>query len=261
MRNHSPDYSRLGELILGLDDPSPVNVLNQGGTSPFLLIGDHAGRAIPQRLASLGLDPEVLDLHIASDIGVAGLGTLLSERLDACFVSQTYSRLVIDCNRKPGDATSICTSSDGIAIPGNAQLSDDERRARQIFILQPYQKAIADALERGRARGQPTFIVSLHSFTPVMAGYRRPWHFGVLHRHDSLLSSRMLELLRDEFGSAAGDNQPYQLDDKDYTVPLHADAHGLDYLELEVRQDIIASTNGQSVVASLVARMLKAAIQ
>lgn len=230
--------------------------MNQGGSSSIVLVGDHAGHAIPQKLGTLGLDPASLDLHIASDIGVSGLGRHLSEQLDACFISQTYSRLVIDCNRKPGDPTSICTASDGIEIPGNLRLSADARQARQRYILQPYHEAIAAELNHRASRGRRTLLVSLHSFTPVMNAFERPWKFGVLHRHDSALSSRVLAGLRTELGSIVGDNEPYAMDDKDYTVPLHADPRALDYLELEVRQDLLADDAGQMSVASFIARLL-----
>ena len=75
--------------MLGSDDPPPKIVTNPGGLSPFLLLGDHAGRAIPTQLHDLGLPPGAMDLHIAWDIGVAGLGEMLARALDACFVRQT----------------------------------------------------------------------------------------------------------------------------------------------------------------------------
>jgi len=101
--------------------------------------------------------------------------------------------------------------------------------------------------------------VSLHSFTPAMQGRARPWRYGVLHRGDSALSSRMLTLLREQLGDEAGDNQPYAMDGTDHTVPLHADARGLDYLELEVRQDLIADPAGQSAAAGMLSRLLRQA--
>ena len=90
------------QRLLSRDDPSPVSVTNRGGSAPFLLIGDHAGRAIPRALGDLGVAAGAMDRHIAWDIGVSGLGRKLAMRLDACFVEQTYSRLVLDCNRKVG---------------------------------------------------------------------------------------------------------------------------------------------------------------
>ena len=179
-------------------------VVNEGGASPFLLLGDHAGRAIPARLNGLGLPPEALDRHIAWDIGVAGLGERLARRLDACFVRQAYSRLVIDCNRRPGAADRMPAVSDGQTIPGNGALAPAQAAARVREIYDPYQGRITALLDQRRAAGRRTLLVSLHSFTPVMQGVPRPWRFGVLHRGDSALSSRMLLLLREHLGEEYG---------------------------------------------------------
>lgn len=245
--------------MLACDDPSPVIVTNQGGSSALLLIGDHAGRAVPAGLKGLGVAPEAMDLHIALDIGVQALGERLAARLDAVFVSQAYSRLVIDCNRDPASPTSIPPVSDGVAIPGNAGLTAAAAGARRTEILEPYQAAIAAELDR-RA-GRRCLLISLHSFTPEMQGFARPWRLGVLHRNDSALSRRMLALLQAALGDEAGDNQPYTMDGQDYTVPLHADARGLDYLELEVRQDLIADAAGVEAMAAFLAPLLAQAAQ
>lgn len=246
--------------ILGRGDPSPVSVTIPGGACPLLLIGDHAGRAIPKGLGRLGLAAADLDGHIAWDIGIAGLGERLAKRLDATFIAQAYSRLVIDCNRRPGAPAAIPEVSDGVAIPGNVGLTPGTVFARRGEIYQPYQDAIAEALDRRARQGRSTHLVSLHSFTPVLQGQARSWRMGVLHRDDSRLSLRMLDLLQRELGDAAGDNQPYRMDETDNTVPLHADPRGLDYLELEVRQDLIAEPEGQDAVADLLARLLTEAL-
>lgn len=225
----------------------------------MLLIGDHAGRLVPRGLGGLGLTPADMDTHIAWDIGVAGLGERLAARLDACFIRQAYSRLVIDCNRKPGARAAMPEISDGVTIPGNLGLKPQAMAARQAEIYQPYQDAIAAELDRRADR--PTILVSLHSFTPVMQGHVRPWRMGVLHRGDSAFSGRVLTLLQGELGEAAGDNEPYRMDETDNTVPLHADPRGLDYLELEVRQDLIAEPQGQDEMAELVARVLTEALR
>jgi predicted N-formylglutamate amidohydrolase len=233
-------------------------VRNPGGLSPFVLLGDHAGRAIPTQLGDLGLPPGALDLHIAWDIGIAGLGEILSGALDAAFVRQAYSRLVVDCNRRPEAEGAMPEVSDRVAIPANVGLTPQARAARLAEIYRPYQDAIAGLLD-ARA-GRRTYLVSLHSFTPEMGGAARPWRMGVLHRGDSPLSDRMLALLRRELGELIGDNQPYAMDGTDNTVPLHADPRGLDYLELEVRQDLIADAGGQAEAAALVARLLDEAL-
>jgi predicted N-formylglutamate amidohydrolase len=252
-----PDSPPASKALLGPEDPPAVIVLNEGAASPFLLLGDHAGRTIPKSLGDLGLEPGAIDRHIAWDIGIAGLGERLSRSLDACFVRQAYSRLVIDCNRRPGAPDSIPAVSDGVAIPANRDLSDSERDRRRAEVFQPYQDRISSLLDARARLGQRTLLVALHSFTPVMQGFRRPWRYGVLHRGDSALSRHMLAGLRGEMGEEAGDNQPYALDERDATVPLHADPRGLDYLELEVRQDLIADDAGQDAAAELIARLLR----
>ncbi|WP_426030605.1 N-formylglutamate amidohydrolase [Caulobacter sp. DWP3-1-3b2] len=242
--------------LLVAGDIDPVAVDNPGGSSDILLLGDHAGRLIPGRLGDLGLDPAELERHIAWDIGVAGLGARLAGRLDAVFLRQTYSRLVIDCNRWRGAAGSIPAVSDGAAVMGNAALDAAARRAREAEIFAPYHAAIAAELDRRAER--PTLIVSLHSFTPTLDGSARPWRFGVLHRRDSAFSAAVLQALTAASGDDVGDNQPYAMDDTDFTIPHHADARGLDYLELEVRQDLIADAEGQARVADLLAPVLAA---
>lgn len=244
--------------LLAADEPGPVIVANAGAPSPFLLLGDHAGGTMPRGLGDLGLTEAERDLHIALDIGVSGLGEHLADLLDATFIQQRYSRLVIDCNRHPGAPASIPAVSDGVVIPGNSDLGPEEIAARIREIYQPYQDKIAWTLDR-RA-GRPTVLVALHSFTPSMQGRDRTWRLGVLHRHDSPFSTALLARLRAELGDAAGDNQPYEMDDTDNTVPLHADSRGLDYLELEVRQDLLDTPRAQQDVARWLGPRLMAAL-
>lgn len=235
-------------------------VANEGGRSPFLLIADHAGTAIPAKLGDLGVSAADRARHIASDIGILGVGTQLSALLDATFIYQHYSRLVIDCNRDPAAKDAIPKESDGTAIPGNEGLPLEARAARVAQISRPYQDRIGAEIEARKARGQTTVLISLHSFTPQMKGFQRPWRFGVLHREDSPFSRAVLEILRADLGEAAGDNEPYRMDEIDYTVPLHADGHGIDYLEIEVRQDQIEDEDGQAVIARKLAEVLPNAL-
>jgi predicted N-formylglutamate amidohydrolase len=228
----------------------------------LLLVGDHAGREIPPRLAGLGLPPGALDGHIAWDIGVAGLGARLADRLGATFIAQRYSRLVIDCNRDPARTDSICETSDGVAIPGNRGLDPAARAGRVRDIFEAYHGRIAAELDARHAAGRRTILVCLHSFTPVLAGEARPWRYGVLHLGGSAFSDAMLGALRAALGAdLVGDNRPYAMDGTDYTAPHHAVARGLDYLELEVRQDLIAAEAGQAEAAALLAPMLRDAAE
>ena len=241
-------------------------MLRGDSRSPFVLVLDHAGQSIPASLGDLGLSDADRGRHIAWDIGVAGTGALLSESLNAALVAQTYSRLVIDCNRTPGHPTSIAPRSDGTDVSGNRDLGDAQREARVRAIFTPYHDAIAALLD---ARGAlPTVLVALHSFTPCLRGSAavadrptgarlRPWHVGVLYNRDQHFSLILRDLLLTEGDLVVGDNEPYALSDfDDYTVPVHGERRGLAHVEIEIRQDLIADAAGQAAWAGRLARLL-----
>ena len=247
--------------MLDADEPEAAAIVNPAGGSPFLLIGDHGGRRVPRRLAGLGLPDAELARHIGWDIGVTALGEALAAALDATFVHQRYSRLVIDCNRDPAAPDAMPAVSDGTVVPGNAALDAAARAARVAAIHAPYHAAIGDAIARRTAAGQATRLVALHSFTPAMAGVARPWHCGILHdgANDGLATA-MLGRLRAEGDLVVGDNEPYAMDGIDYTVPRHAFASGLPYVEIEVRQDLLADDAGIAAWCARLARLLPPAL-
>ena len=246
--------------LLATEDPVPVCVLRPEGRSDLLLTGDHAGRAIPRRLGTLGLPESERMRHIAWDIGIAGVTERLSEALDATAVLQTYSRLVIDCNRQPGLDSSIPTISELTAIPGNEGLSPAEREARRRDIFAPYHEQIAELIEARAAAGRRVVLVAMHSFTPVFKGVRRQVEVGVLYNRDARLPHILLDLLRAEGDLSVGENEPYAVGDlTDYTVPVHAERRGLAHVEIEIRQDLIADDSGQAAWAKRLARLLPVA--
>ena len=245
MRNRPAVSVSPTDPILAVDEPPPVATLRPEAPSPFLLLGDHAGNLIPRGLDELGLDEVERRRHIAWDIGVAALGAALSERLDATFIAQVYSRLVIDCNRRPGAPDSIPPVSDGIAIAANAALDAEGAAARAEAIHAPYQAAIADEIERRTRIDQHTFLISLHSFTPSMRSVGRPWQVGMLYNEgDNRFARAMLEAFRRDPSLTVGDNQPYSMDTIDYTIPLHAYPALLPYVEIEIRQDLLSDEAG-----------------
>jgi predicted N-formylglutamate amidohydrolase len=242
-------------------DPTPFLVTHPGADSPFLIVVDHAGRATPRALGDIGLPRSAFDLHIAYDLGAAALAAKLGEALGACVITQTYSRLVIDCNRAPGAPGSIVEVSDGVAIAGNAALSPDDAAARADAIHAPYHRRIGEELAARAAQDLRTVLLCQHSFTPAMGGVARPWHVGVLHLGDSAISQAMLGLLRAEGDLIVGDNEPYAMDGTDFTAPFHARAHGCEMLELEIRQDLIAEPAGQAAMAARLAPLLERALE
>ncbi len=244
-------------LITDQDAPS-VSFVHDHGKAPVVLTCDHASRAVPRALGNLGLTDDLLARHIGWDIGAAMVTRRLAPLLDAPAVLCGYSRLVIDCNRYLADPTSMVEVSDGVTVPGNADLGAEARLARQASIFTPYHAAIAARITALRATGIAPAVISIHSFTPVMRGFQRPWHIGVLWDGDGRIALPLLDALRAEPGLVVGDNEPYTgRDPTGYTQRHHALDQGLPHVEVEIRQDLIGDDAGAAEWADRLARLFK----
>ena len=218
-----------------------------------LVVADHASNRVPDDI-DLGLDPALLDLHIAVDIGVAGVAELLAQRSGHAAFLANASRLVCDCNRDESAPAVIPIASDGHAIPGN-DLTHAQHEARLDRFFRPYHAALAALLDQT----PPALILSLHSFTPQLASNpaeQRPWQVGVLYNHDDRAARIAIPLLAAE-GLIVGDQQPYSGKLLNATMNRHAEADGRPYLGVEVRQDQIADAAGQAEWAERLARVCR----
>jgi predicted N-formylglutamate amidohydrolase len=255
-----PPAADLPAALLEVDEPAAVQLLRPNAASQFLLTADHAGRAIPRRLGTLGLSAGHLKRHIAWDIGIAAVTEQLSHLLDATAVLQRYSRLVIDCNRPPHAADSIPLRSEDTEIPGNAGLPAAQRVQRRQEIFEPYHAQIRSLLDARLAAGRPTILLAMHSFTPIYRGQTRPMQIGILYHRGRALASLLLELLRQEPGLTVGDNAPYSVSDEtDYGIPEHGEKRGLVHAEIEIRQDLIGDAAGAAAWAGRLALLFRRA--
>ena len=245
-------------------DPDPCGVHNESGRSELLFVADHAGLAVPSRLGTLGLDEARLSDHIGWDIGIHGVTEELARSVDATYVFQRYSRLVIDCNRRSGTPQSIAMVSDGVPVPGNAGVAEAERRARETEILLPYQRTIERLLDARGAEGRPVALVAMHSCTARLHsdGRDRPWQISLIARDDWRLGDALAEVLARESDLVVGINEPYVVDPvNDYTVPVHAETRGLPHVEIEIRQDLIADADGRRRWAELLGTAFPRALE
>ncbi len=247
---------RMADTMIGDDEPAPCIVVNMTGTSEALLVADHAGSRIPRALGTLGLGERERGLHIACDIGIGAVTGLLAGLLDAPAVIAGYSRLVMDVNRVPGGTGSFVEVSDGIEIPGNRNLTDADRAARRRALFDPYHNAIAALIESRNRLKWRTCLVCLHSFTPEMDGFERPWQIGVLWNGNfGGIAARLLTSLRQEPDLCVGDNEPYDArGDVGYTQRHHAVPVNMPNVLLEIRQDLIADLAGQQRWAAILER-------
>jgi len=243
--------------LLTPSDGPPFIIHQPHGSSPFVLLADHAGQRIPAQLGDLGLPAEEINRHIGWDIGIAAVTAELARRLDAFAIEQPYSRLVIDCNRPLSAPSLIVESSDGTLVPGNIGLTPFQRQQRIDAIHAPYHARIAAELDKRQQAKHSSLLLMMHSFTPVMNGKARPWHAGVLYQHER----RFADALRAQLQAQAwvvGDNQPYAVSEHtDYAVPVHGQRRGLLHVALEIRQDLITEPSDQQAWAKRLEHLLR----
>jgi predicted N-formylglutamate amidohydrolase len=238
--------------LLSPDEPPPFELLNPEGKAQALLLCDHASRAVPRCLGTLGLDEATLLRHIGWDIGAAEVTRHLSRRFDAPAVLTGYSRLVIDCNRAPGEKQSIPEVSDGVRVPGNCGLKPGEAARRRAALFDPYHRAVSEAIARFRDAGRVPAILCIHSCTPVMKGKERPWHIGVLHDQDQRIAGPLMAALAARGDLCVGDNQPYTgRGQAGKTMHTHAHDVGLPHVMVEIRQDLIDTHAGAATWAAI----------
>lgn len=230
-----------------------------GGNRRLLLIADHASNHVPADVA-LGIAPALLDTHIAIDIGSAAVTRAVAAALDAPAILAAQSRLVVDLNRERDNPGAIPLASDGHDIPGNAVLDPAAREARLRRFWDGYHEAIADAIGRDRLE----LIVSLHSFTPRLATADpgtpdRPWEIGLLYNTDDRAARIAIDWLCAR-GHVVGDNEPYSGRVLNATMNRHAEANGIRYLGIEIRNDLIDRADGQrrwaGIISALIADVL-----
>ena len=221
------------------------------GAADVLILCDHASNAVPDGV-DLGIESALLGKHIAIDIGAAGVSEAMAAHLDAPAILATVSRLVIDFNREPDSAGLIPHISDGHAIHGNGGVDRAERIAR---FHAPYHRAIAETIRACR----PKLLVSVHSFTPRLEqhdGPERPWEIGILYNRDARAARIGIDLLLAS-GVATGDNEPYSGRLLNATMNRHAEANGIPYLGIEIRNDLISDPAGVAHWAQLLAGIVK----
>lgn len=226
----------------------------------LIFLCDHAANALPAGFGSLGLDPALLQTHIAYDIGAAEVTRTLAARFAAPAVLARWSRLLVDLNRGEDDPTLVMKLSDGSVIPGNREAGPEELARRIAAYHAPYHAAIAAEIDRAQAAGHRPALVSLHSFTPVWKGVPRPWQLGVLWDRDGRLAQPLLKELRTA-GFVVGDNEPYSGELENDCLNRHGTRKGLPHALIEIRQDLVGDDMAARTFALRLEPILRRALE
>jgi len=259
--NRMPDSAANSETpwpLIGESDPPPIEIVNPAGAARVILACDHASRAIPSGLDSLGLGDTALRRHIAWDIGAAEVTRQLAMMLDARAVLAGYSRLLIDCNRDLDDPTLIPVISEDVVVPGNRDLDPTATADRVASFYQPYHDRLEHMISALCDGETVPAVLFVHSFTPIYRRIERPWHIGILWDRDPRLPMPLIDALRDIPDICVGDNQPYSAQNgHDFTNERHAGRTGLAHALIEIRQDLIDTHHGALKWARLLYDMLR----
>ena len=231
-----------------------VDVTNPSGRSGVLLLCEHASNALPARFGDLGLDDAARVSHAAWDPGALDLAKALSAALDAPLVAGTVSRLVYDCNRPPEAESAMPTRSEVFDIPGNLGLTEAQRADRVAQVYAPFCGAVETLRPRTRV------LVTVHSFTPIWHGQRRETEIGLLHDSDSRMVDAMLPHAPKD--RVVHRNRPYGPEDGvTHSLKLHAVAHGLPNVMIEVRNDLLTAPEAVAGIAADLMAMLTPALE
>ena len=246
-------------LALSTMTEPPFEIVDGHAPGPAVILCDHASNHVPACVngGDLGLSAADMGRHIAWDVGAAGVARDLGPVLSAPVVLSRFSRLVIDPNRGADDPTLVMKLYDGSIIPANRRVDGTEVARRKAAFYDPYHRAVSDTIDAVAARRGVPHLVSIHSFTPQLRGRPpRPWDVGILWDRDGRLAVPLIAALQAEGDIVVGDNQPYTGQLKGDCMYRHGTERGLPHVLIEVRNDLIASEDGQAAWASRLGRIL-----
>ncbi|HBO1833552.1 TPA: N-formylglutamate amidohydrolase [Pseudomonas aeruginosa] len=204
----------------------------------IVLLCEHGGRRIPTAWKNLGLPEAFLETHFCQDLQSRELTLSVAKKLGATAIVSNYSRLFLDYNRKKYDPGCIRIDMGGIPIPGNLNLSEDERDLRERIARHPVENAVAEWVEGEVSRAKA--IISIHSFSPLWDNKLRSCEVGVMWKHDDRLPLRLINSIEQQDVFRVDDNEPYSFKENDwFTLDRHGISIGVPNAYIEVRNDLI----------------------
>lgn len=231
-----------------------VNIYNEEGEAQVLLICEHASNYIPDKYAKLGLSDEILDSHIAWDPGAFDIACQLSDLLDAKLVYCDVSRLIYDCNRPPDAHDAIPEKSEVYKIPGNSQLTEEQKNERINNIYLPFHECISTTLSKFSS---PPVLITIHSFSPIYFGSFRDVELGILYDVDKRFADTLIANISNITDMKTERNQPYgPSDGVTHTLKLHGINNKILNVMLEVRNDLIQTLSQKKHVSAVLSEAI-----
>lgn len=213
-------------------------------TRAVLITCEHASAALPGG-ADLGVSAAVRTSHVGWDAGAARVAGQVARELGCAYVAGAWSRLWVDLNRPAGSRQVVPAVSFGVAVQGNAALSDQARHARVAAYHEPHWRRVTGLVEE-RARGGGCLHLAIHSFDPAIAPQDRCFEVGVLFDPDWQPEAAIADELRGLVAGAGYEtrtNEPYLGTDEGLTTWLRTRFEDAAYtgIEIELNQALATS--------------------
>lgn len=240
------------------------NIFNCGSTSCILITSEHAGKIFPPYLGTMGLKKEQLSVvsHLY-DIGVTEISKILAKGLKCRCILSKYSRLVADLNRSPRNPNIFLKNSFGIDIPGNFDLTEQEKNKRMNEFYWPYHYRVKDEMDNLLNLHEKVFFISIHSFNQFVNGRERKGDIGLLYRFDKDLAvcSNIKELLKKKSNLKVVFNQPYSAKEvAGYTLRHYGKRKNITCFEFEINDKHLKTKKDIRKIGSLLLEVVKEAI-
>ena len=146
-------------------------------------------------------------------------------------------------------------------IPGNLNLTANERQERITSVYHPFCDAVSDVLNWRQDNGLLTAVVTMHSFNPIYHGQQREVELGILHDTGTALADAMLERAKSLPHRRIERNQPYgPADGVTHSLNIHAIDRGLSNAMIEIRNDLIQSPEQENEIAGELLSLLQPAL-
>jgi len=185
--------------ILDYRDPTAPN-------NHIVITCEHATNDLPEDYSWSENDKRnFVDEHWGLDIGAFDAAHTLAKELKCVFVHSLYSRLLLDPNRTIVSDTLFRKFGDGKEVELNKDLTFEEEQKRIKRFLIPY----CEALREISLKVDPTYILSIHSFTPNYQGETRAMEIGVLCGVDSPKLAADINEALNLSGYCSEINKPY----------------------------------------------------
>ena len=223
---------------------SAVSIIPGDENRDIVLLCEHGGQKVPAAWQNLGLTNVFFETHFGCDLGSKDLTLAIANRLGATAIVSQYSRLFLDYNRKKTDPSCIRTDMAGIPVPGNLNITLEEKELRERIARKPVEDAVAAWTEGSISKAKA--IISIHSFSPIWENELRRCEIGVMWREDPRLPSKLIEEIKRLKKFKVEENQPYSFKENDwFTLDRHGLSTGVPNAYIEIRNDLIENSDSK----------------